>query len=300
MGELLAIAAAVGFASNYVIAKRALQSGTVLGGVIVGVGGAWIVLTVGALASLPHHVSASGIALFVAAGVIASGVGTWASISGIHLLGPSTSVPIEVGTRPLVAVAMAGIFLSESVTGRQLLGIAAVVAGGSVLSRAVAAASSPSGGGGPDDNPTPRVAQPALLVGLFPVLAGACYAVGDVLSKVGLQHMHDAQFGAMINMGAALAFWLAFTASVPSLRRVVSFRAAPLFLLGGCFLGGALLALYRALDVTEVSVVAPIIATQPLVILALSLLILRDIERIRAATVVGAGLVVIGAVLLVA
>ena len=86
---------------------------------------------------------------------------------------------------------------------------------------------------------------------------------------------------------------------MPALRRRVDFGAAPLFLLAGTFLGFGLFTLYEALGAGEVSVVAPIIGAQPLVVFVLSALLLRDIERIKPLTVAGGVVVTVGTILVV-
>ncbi len=298
-----AACAALGFAAYVTITKRALQSGTVIGGVILSLTGAWVVVAVAVLPSLPHSVSAGGLGLFVGAGLMAAGLGTFASISGVHRLGPSTSVPVEEGAYPAAAVAIAVVALGEHVTLLQVIGILAIVAGGVVLSRVVAL-----GPEGDDASSTSPVAAPSrlstrvrsgLLVAVaFPVIAGMCFAGADVVSKVALDDGSDALAGSLVNISAGLIAWVVAAALVPAVRREVSFAATDLFLLGGAFLGFGLLALYRALQLADVSVVAPILSARVVIVFALSGWLLRDIERIRGLTVAG-GLVVIAGTILV-
>src|SRR3989304_5936468 len=63
----------------------------------------------------------------------------------------------------------------------------------------------------------------------------------------------------------------------------------------GRLMGSAILGVYQALSRGEVSLVTPINATQPLIVLLFSTLLLRDLERIRPITVVSATEIVAGA-----
>jgi uncharacterized membrane protein len=63
-------------------------------------------------------------------------------------------------------------------------------------------------------------------------------------------------------------------------------------------MGSAILFLFHALDRADVSLVAPLVATQPLFVLLLSALILRHLERRERSTVL-ASLVVVGGTILV-
>jgi drug/metabolite transporter (DMT)-like permease len=302
-GELYAVLAALGFASYYVVTKHALRSGSVVGGVLLSLTGAFAVLGVAVLASAPHQISASGFGYFFGAGVLAAGLGTVASIAGVHRLGPSTSVPIETGSHPAVAVAIAASVLGETVTAQQLVGIAAIVLGGCVLARTVDLDGDDGPGtdaAAPAGRTTVTRLRPTVLAAVaLPVFAGSAYAGSDVISKIGLDQASDPLVGAITNIGAGLLGWIVATLSVPALRRAVTFGAAHVFLIAGAFLGFGLFALYEALDASEVSVVAPIIGAQPLVVFALSRFLLHDIEHIKPFTVAGGVVVIMGTILVV-
>jgi uncharacterized membrane protein len=65
-------------------------------------------------------------------------------------------------------------------------------------------------------------------------------------------------------------------------------------------IGFAILGVYHALRRGEVSLVTPINATQPLIVLLFSAVLLRDLERIRPIAVLWAVAIVLGAVLVTA
>lgn len=69
------------------------------------------------------------------------------------------------------------------------------------------------------------------------------------------------------------------------------------FVLGGALTATAIVALFRALREADVSLVSPIVAAQPLIILLLSTVVLRGIERLNRRIVLGSVTTVIGLVL---
>lgn len=69
------------------------------------------------------------------------------------------------------------------------------------------------------------------------------------------------------------------------------------FVLGGGLTATAIVALFRALREGDVSLVSPIVAAQPLIILLLSTVVLRGIERLNRRIVLGSVTTVIGLVL---
>jgi uncharacterized membrane protein len=62
-------------------------------------------------------------------------------------------------------------------------------------------------------------------------------------------------------------------------------------------MGAAILLLFNALDRGDVSVVAPVVSTQPLLVFLFSALILRHMERRDPSMLLAGGVVVIGTIL---
>ena len=88
-------------------------------------------------------------------------------------------------------------------------------------------------------------------------------------------------------------------ASIPSLRQQALNRDGwGWFVVAGFSFTVGLLAMFEALKRGTVSVVAPIIASQPLVVVILSWALLHDIERVTRRMVAGAMLVVAGVTLI--
>jgi uncharacterized membrane protein len=62
-------------------------------------------------------------------------------------------------------------------------------------------------------------------------------------------------------------------------------------------MGAAILLLFHALARGDVSLVSPVIGTQPLFVMVLSAMILRHLERRDRSTILAASIVVIGTIL---
>jgi uncharacterized membrane protein len=102
----------------------------------------------------------------------------------------------------------------------------------------------------------------------------------------------------MVSTGSGLLAWLLVVVANRPMRASIRFgRAAWWLVASGALIGFAILGVYQALSRGEVSLVTPINATQPLIVLLFSALLLRDLERIRPITVVSATAIVAGAIL---
>ncbi len=311
MAELLAVLAAIGFAAALVSVKRGLVDSSLIAGVLLSLSASWVVTLVFALLASVQGITAVAVALFALSGLSAPGISRYASMTGVDRLGPSTSAPIQAGIRPVLSVVGGVVLLSESVGLLQVAGVALITLGVVGLSQAPDEEevvhppdSAPGHTPGTDSPETSslrtrswtRRIRPAVV---WPLLAGACYSVSDVLVKAGVNRVAEPVFAAMVATTVALGLWIVLVVAVRPLRADVHVgRGAGFFLLTGSFGALSVISLFHALEMGEVSVVGPIVATSPLAVLLLSRLFLRDLERIHAATVTAAIAVVAGAVVL--
>lgn len=287
--EVLAVISAICFAGSHVMAKRGLVSTSVTAGFLVTMASSWLVVAGAVVLDPPTSKPIVGVGVFAIGGLVAPGVSRAAALIGVERLGPSIAVPVQQGLRPLLAVLGAAIILSETIGPVRMLGVVAIMGGGWMLTR------------------QPRSRQPhTLAVGrslgfragiVFPVIAAVGYAVSDVIVKRALEVLPDPAFGAMVGIGTSLVVWLAAHLSASVRRRLRIGPSVGWFLLSGVLTGFAVLTLFHALHVGEVSVVAPIVATQPLAVFVLSTLLLRDLERLNRTTVLAGVIVVAGTVL---
>jgi drug/metabolite transporter (DMT)-like permease len=273
------------------------------------VGCAWIVVTVPLLVDPPASVSAQAIATFAVSGLFAPAISRAAALGGVRVLGPSISVPIQQGLRPLIVLPAAVLLLDESFGVTRVLGMAAIVAGGWMLSRAPDTARITDEVPG-DVRPVPEGVAASTVTRrshtamrgfrrgiMFPVAAAIGYATSDLLVKAGLGDGEDPVYAAPVSIGTGFAVW-AIAHVLPSVRnRFRLGKGAGWLLLSGALMGAAILLLFHALARGDVSLVAPVIGTQPLFVLLLSVVLLRTIETRDRSTFVAASIVVLGAIL---
>jgi drug/metabolite transporter (DMT)-like permease len=137
----MAMVAAFCFAGSHIASKRGLVGMSVNAGVLITLGSSWLVISIVALWSIPTSIDSTGLALLIAAGVLAPGLGRLAATVGIDRMGPSASVPILGGAYPLLALVGGVGLLGEPVTLRRIIGAFAIVVGVSQLSRRTSDAS---------------------------------------------------------------------------------------------------------------------------------------------------------------
>jgi drug/metabolite transporter (DMT)-like permease len=257
--------------------------------VLVTLGTSLLVLAIFVAFDPPDELNGTALAMFAAAGLAAPGVSRWATNTGTHLLGPSISGSITQGTRPLLAVAGGVLLLNESLSLREAAAIVLIVAGGYRLTRAIP--EDVAGEAEVDVVPDGPRFRPGLV---FPLLAGLGYAIQDVVNKEALSQFDDARFGAFVGMSTGFGVWALATLALPRLRAHVRVGQDLGWLVVSGVLGGLAAAnLFAALSKGDVTVVSPIVATQPLVVFSLSRLLLRHLESLSAGTVLaGVGIVV--------
>ena len=234
-------------------------------------------------------------------------------LRGVHSLGPSVSVPIQQGLRPLIVLPAAALVLGESFGALRVAGVAAIVVGGWVLSRQPGIV---TGDGALDalmtetTTPAPhastrtklRRGTSAVFRGfrpgvIHPLIAAFAYASSDLLVKSGLNTTSETVYGAPVSIGTGFLVW-SIAHAFPSVRaRFRLGRGAGWLVLSGALMGTAILLLFLALARADVSLVAPVIATQPLFVFVLSALILRHLERRERSTIVAGLVVVVGTIL---
>ncbi len=188
----------------------------------------------------------------------------------------SSRVSLIFGTAPLVSVTIALLILNEPASGPLIAGAVLVVAGGVLLARARD--------------------RPAHLnrVGLVLAFAGATlFAIRDNLVRhlaVGGTTVPPAVAAAAALLGGTvlIAVWA---------RQGIGRRWIP-FLPAGVLFGASYVCLFEAYYRGRVTVVAPLVAVESLVGVALSAVFLRHSELVGKRLVFGAALIVAGGALI--
>jgi len=219
---------------------------------------------------------------FLIAGSIAPGLSQVFFVRAVREAGAART-SVLMGTAPLVAVAVALVFLREPVRTPLLAGAGLIVAGGIALARERV-----------------RPADFRRLGVLLALIATVLFAVRDNVLR---SFAKDTHVHALI---AAPASLLAGVASI-SLYLVITRRGAwahgyprqlRLFLPAGVFFGLSYAALFEAYYRGRVSVVAPLVATESLWGVVFSLLLLRRSELVGRWLLFGAALIVAGGALI--
>lgn len=287
----LASLAAVAFGSGSVMAKRGMQQTSALGALIISSGAAAVILGVAVLLNPPEQVNAQALFLFVCAGIVGDGIARFTLLGSIDRFGPIISIPIETAIYPLVVVLAGVTLLAERVTTLQVFGVVIIIGGIWMLLVPGQASTSDT----QTAQPPFRFSWAALLL---PSLAGLCFALADLLRKLGLERTPEPALGALVAVATMLTIMIATSTAVPTMRSKLRVGAGWPWLLGsGAALAVALLSLYRALEDGAMSVIGPIVSAQPLVVIAVSLVLLRDIERVTVRMGVGTVLAVTGVTL---
>ena len=245
-------------------------------GTIATAGTALVLALVAAAAETPArglHLSAAW--PFLLAGLLSPGAAQIFVTVAIRESGASR-VSMIFGTAPLVSVTIALVFLNEPASAPLIAGAVLIVAGGVLLAR--------------------ERERPAHLnrIGLVLAFAGATlFAIRDNLVRhlaVGTTAVPPAVAAAAALLGGTvlIAVWA---------RQGIGRRWIP-FLPAGVFFGASYVCLFEAYYRGRVTVVAPLVAIESLVGVALSAVLLRDSELVGRRLVFAAALVVAGGALI--
>jgi bacterial/archaeal transporter family protein len=267
---LLALASAALFGGMTVALRMGLRGlddtgGAALATVIAALGVASIAAAV--------DLDLSGAWPFLLAGVLAPGASQILFTLAVGEVGASRT-SVMVGGAPLVAVAIALVFLDEPLSLPLLLGALAIVAGGALLAA--------------------ERDRPGDLRRIGLVYAGAAavlFATRDNLARA--LHTHTSPgTAAAATLLAGLVVAALWTRRSPTTRELRRFAPA------GVLFGLSYVCLFEAYFRGKVSVVSPLIATESLWGVGLSALLIRQTEGMGRRIAFGALLVVLGGVLI--
>jgi drug/metabolite transporter (DMT)-like permease len=245
-------------------------------GTIATAGTALVVALVAAAAETPArglHLTSAWPFLF--AGLLSPGAAQIFVTVAIRESG-SSRVSMIFGAAPLVSVTIALLFLGEPAKATLIAGAVLVVAGGVELAR--------------------ERERPAHLnrIGLVLAFAGATlFAIRDNLVRhlaVGKAFVPPAVAAAAALLGGTIL--IAVWARKGIGRRWLNFLPA------GLLFGGSYVSLFEAYYRGRVTVVAPLVAIESLVGVALSALLLRESEQVGKRLLFGAALIVAGGALI--
>jgi drug/metabolite transporter (DMT)-like permease len=217
---------------------------------------------------------------FFVTGLFAPGISQIFFTRAVGLIGPSRAA-VFVGISPVLSAAIAVTVLDEPLHIALVIGTLLVVAGGTLLVR--------------------ERGRPAgfASLGIALALASALlFAIRDNLVRWAARGSDVPGFiAASASLASASLVMLLVVASRPDAWDRVR-RASRPFLLSGLLYGISYGCLYSAFDRGRVTVVAPLVATESLFAVLISMLVLRRSERIGARLILAATLVVAGGALI--
>jgi drug/metabolite transporter (DMT)-like permease len=217
---------------------------------------------------------------FFVTGLFAPGISQILFTRAVGVIGPSRTA-IVVGISPVLSAAIAVSVLGEPLHVALVFGTLLVVAGGTLLVRERGA--------------------PAAMLSLGITLglgAALLFSIRDNLVRWAARGSDVPGFvAATVSLLSATLVILVVVASRPDAReRIV--RAARPFVPSGLVYGISYACLYSAFDRGRVTVVAPLVATESLFAVLISIAVLRATERIGPRLLLAAGLVVGGGALI--
>jgi DME family drug/metabolite transporter len=284
----LAAVAAICFATAGVFFKRGIVTNSLATALLLSLPIVVIIAGGFAMFDLPKSLSFTTLLWFIAGGLVGDGVARASFIGAVDRLGPSVVTPIQTASYPVVALGGGILFLSESVSPWRIIGAGLIVGG------IWAVAGSPHSYSG-DANSRRKFQW--RWVYLMPVLAGVTFGIADVMRKFALEDAPYPAFGAAVGTLSAAVVWFVVIMAVPDLRRSATpAKGWGWFVVAAVFIGLGLVSVFTALEGADVSVVGPIISVQPLAVVALSPVFLREHEVITKRLVLGAALTVAGVI----
>jgi drug/metabolite transporter (DMT)-like permease len=249
----LALLAALQFGTALVLTQFALRHGPAARGARASIATSCVVLVAAALVHVdPGGIEPRGAAIFAAVGLVFPVAVTRLTFAANQRLGPSLAGALG-NLAPLFAVLGALLLFSAVPGAGQGAGLALILAGVAMLSL--------RRGAGP-------AAFPAAAL-LLPLAAAAIRGLVQPATQAGLALWPSPLAAASIGYVVSAAVTLGLPATGAPLRP----RARAWYAAVGLTNGGAVLTLYAALAAGPVLLVAPLVATYPLVTLALSALL---------------------------
>ena len=218
--------------------------------------------------------------IFVAAGIFAPGIGRTLSYVGIEKIGVSRSVPIA-NSSPIFASIFAVVFLAETWVLQNVIGTLLVIGGVVVLSMS-----------------KPARGEWRKIDVIYPLVGAVAFGASTTLRKAGLGFINIPLLGAAVTAGSAVIFsftLLRFQGGKEAFK--LSRRSAAWLFPAGAFNTAAMLSVFFALSHGKVVIVEPLVSSNPVTTLLLTLIFLRDIESLTLRVVISGALTVTGTIL---
>lgn len=290
MGEILSLLSGVSFAGSNVFTRRgvfyARESFSALP-ITIGIGLVifFMALLMSGIAGRLGWLSWIGILSLGGAGVLHFLIGRAFNYTSLRLIGANRTEPL-LTSNMIFSIILGLIFLNETLTLPQVLGIAAVCLGVVLIGTSAEGFSKGT-----------KLAKSVLLKGTAAgLLAGFCYGTSTLFIKIGLQEVGSGIAGGFVShlaAGLVVAVFMIGQEHRSQVRRLNRVAFVPM-VIGGVALALGQIFRYVALELVPINVVAPLMATVNLFVPVFSFLVNRKMEVFSAKVVGGSVAVIVG------
>ena len=228
-------------------------------------------------------VNFEGVLFFAISGLLAPGIARLLYYKGMETVGASVNSSV-FATYPLYSSLFAVLLLNETFSSINFLGIMCIILGAISIERSLRSNAWDK-----------RILKRSLIL---PVLATLVNALSYIIRKHGLTIYNEPLLGVAI--GHAISFLLFFLLSIfpNSVRRsFVSKKDFGLFWKAGAILSFVWILAFSALSYERVSVVTPLLSTEPLFVILFAYVYLKELEHISFKLIISTVLIVFGVVL---
>jgi len=290
VGEILSLLAGAAFGGSNVFTRRgvfhARESFSALP-ITIGVGIIifLIALLVSGMAVRLALLSWVGIVSLGGAGILHFLIGRSFTYTSLRLIGANRTEPL-LTSNMLFSIAFGLIFLHETLTALQTVGIAAIFLGVLLISMS-------SEGSVKGTKPGKGVILKGVAAGL---LAGLCYGISTLFIKVGLREVGSGIAGGFVShiaAGLAVAALVVGHENRARLWRLSRTAFIPM-LIGGTALAVGQILRYVALGLVPINVVSPLTSTANLFVPVFSFMVNRKMEAFSAKVIGGTIAVIAG------
>lgn len=284
----LAVLAALLFGLSVVLIRKVLHEiNFITVTLVITIIGSTIIIPVALLTSPLGSVNAQGIGFFLVAGFLHPGLARLLYFKGMEKVGASINASI-FASYPMFSAIIASILLQEELTYVKLIGVLCVVLGSVMVQRAM-------------HTNGPRVRGGARGL-VYPFLAALTVGLAYVIKKLGLNVYDAPMVGTAMAYVSSLIFYALVIPSAPNLRKLAALnkRSFGLLLMPGILICAGHMSSFYAVRYGDVSLVTPLIQTEPLFIFLLVRYYLKGLEPISPKLVIGAIAIILGVALVVA
>jgi drug/metabolite transporter (DMT)-like permease len=227
-----------------------------------------------------------GVLFFAIAGSLAPGISRLLLFHSMETIGVSISRTL-FSIYPIYSVTFGFLLFGEILNFENIIGIFFVLVGVVLIERCFSNS---------NNGKRKNFSKKELLI---PIIASFAVAFSHIIRKQGLNIYNEQLLGVAIGYSVALLFYFIINFYFTKTILSISKKDFKLFWIAGIFLALAWILAFYALSFEQVSIVTPLMQTQPLFILLFAYLYLRKREPVSLRLIVSSILVVIGVILVI-